>query len=213
MKLEAALSTPRLSKYRDWLSGDNSRVVALYALNLAVSESLYTSQHILEITLRNAINDRMQRLHGAGWITDPQIIQNTFQQQKVIEAIRKVRPPVENGSIVAELTFGFWTALFGRRNAQLWGQQLKPIFGPSRPLQRKEVAKRLDRVRNLRNRIAHHEPIIQYDLLSEYENIITLIGWLSTDALSLCEKQSRFFDVHPTQPILINGLVNPEIEL
>ncbi|EFO28606.1 conserved hypothetical protein [Roseibium sp. TrichSKD4] len=212
MTLEAAFSTERLSKYRQWANQNRDEALALYALNIALSETFYTSLHILEITLRNAIHDRLTARYGAGWFQNAQVITDHYQQKKVQEAVSKFRgKQPTDGQIVAELTFGFWTALFGRRNNQLWGQELRPLFNAGRPLQRKQISKRLDDTRQLRNRIAHHESIIQWDLATVHQEICELVGWLSPDALNWCNANCHFRSVHPGMPIIIGNLKNPAL--
>lgn len=44
-------------------------------------------------------------------------------------------------------------------------------------LRRKEVFAIADKIRRLRNRIAHHEPILKYKLDEDYQ-LISLFSWL-----------------------------------
>jgi hypothetical protein len=82
--------------------------------------------------------------------------------------------------MVAELNFGFWASLFGRRSHHLW-QDLRPIF-QTRGVQRNGIAQRLDDFRALRNRVAHYEPLLALPLAQRYADITTLTGWLSPSA-------------------------------
>lgn len=213
MELRTALSEPRLTKYENWVEGDRGRAMKLYTLNVAISEALYTPLHILEIALRNAIHDRLTNIHGQAWFSNEAVISDPYQQQKIREVIQKFGGPTSDGKIVAELTFGFWTALFGRRYAYLWGRDLHPIFDAGRPLQRREIARRLNDIRHLRNRIAHHETVIQFDLQETYEQICEITGWLSPAALAWCHQHCRFPTIHPDIPIILGNLVNPELDL
>jgi hypothetical protein len=43
------------------------------------------------------------------------------------------------------------------------------------------IAKRLDYLREFRNRIAHHEPIYHRALFADHASIIELIDWISDD--------------------------------
>ena len=45
-------------------------------------------------------------------------------------------------------------------------------------LNRLDIATRLERVRQLRNRIAHHEPILHYRLDSEYCRVLEATEWI-----------------------------------
>ena len=212
MSLEAALSRERLAKYRAWARGDEDRALALYALNVAASEAFYTSLHVLEITLRNAVHDKLTIAYGQHWFSHPDVITDRYQRQKVLDAAAKIGAEVPDGKVVAELTFGFWTALFGRANAPLWGEQLRSMFSRGVPLRRKQIARRLNDIRNLRNRIAHHEPVIQFDLQRIHSETRELIGWMSLDALDWCDARCRFRKVHPGHQIIMGNLMNPELE-
>ena len=107
-----------LSHLRNWVFVDQT--FKLYALNLAVSEALYTSLHMLEITLRNAGHRRLTDAYGELWFSHPDVIADRYQRQKVLDVAAKIGVEVANGKVVAELTFGFRTASFGRANTPLW---------------------------------------------------------------------------------------------
>lgn len=213
MDIETALSSERLKKFDIWAAGDRDVALKLYALNMTISEAFYTSLHMLEITLRNAVNVRLSSFYGKRWFEDQDVIIVQRQRYQVKEAIRKLGDNACEGQIVAELTLGFWTSLFDRKNNHLWGQALRPIFDPDVPVQRKSIAGRLHNIRNLRNRIAHHECIIQRDLHSIYQAINEIIGWLSAEAQIWTLKNCRFNHICPSKPIIIGNAMNPELKL
>ncbi|GAA1880408.1 hypothetical protein GCM10009687_55860 [Asanoa iriomotensis] len=87
------------------------------------------------------------------------------------------------GHVVAALPFGFWVGLVsaGRgRNYEtmLWRPAIHRAFphyrGPRPP-----VHQRLETLRLLRNRIAHHEPIHSRHLAADYGSLLSVAGWLS----------------------------------
>lgn len=88
------------------------------------------------------------------------------QLAKAIEDVREDGREPTPGRIVAAVTFSFWTSMFGREYETLWQTTLHRIG--SRPdgkgLRRKDFSGPLAQIRILRNRIAHHEPIISWDL-------------------------------------------------
>ncbi|NEK19760.1 Abi family protein [Rhizobium leguminosarum] len=211
--LEQAFSTERLYKYDAWAGGDRAVALQLYGLNLAISEAFYTSLHMLEVTLRNAVQDRMTGLHGPLWFQNPAIIHDVTQQRNVASAVQKLGAAATPSQIVAEVTFGFWTGMFDHKNNALWGPCLRPIFQSGTPLQRKTVAKPLYEIRSLRNRIAHHESIIQLDLPHVHVELCQILGWLSTEALVWSNQHCRFQAVHPQTPIIIGNLMNPALVL
>ena len=208
MTLETALSRERLQKYDDWANGDRAMALQLYGLNLAVSEAFYTTLHMLEVTLRNSVHTRMSRLYGPQWFMNPDIIQDEKQRGNIASALQKLGPGATPSRVVAEVTFGFWTGMFDRKNNALWGRSLRPIFEADVPLQRKTVSRPLFDIRSLRNRIAHHESIIQLDLPLLHLELCQLLGWLSNDALDWSQRRCRFALVHPRVPIIIGDKVN-----
>ncbi len=93
--------------------------------------------------------------------------------------------------------------MFGKEYETLWQTTLHRIG--SRPdgkgLRRKDFSGPLAQIRTLRNRIAHHEPIISWDLPKHHDKIIELTGWLSPSAAEWCTAHSRFPEVYPPERI------------
>ncbi len=68
--------------------------------------------------------------------------------------------PVSDGKIIAELTFAFWKRLYSAEyEHQLWRATLKRTF-PNKNLKRSQVSAQLEIVYQMRNRLAHHEPVV-----------------------------------------------------
>lgn len=210
MQFETAISNDRLHTYINWANQNQAAAIELYSLNMAISEAFYTPLHLLEISLRNAIHNKMLNQYGAGWFSNNQLVTNYVQQQKVQQAYNKLGVGASDSQIIAELTFGFWTALFSPNSHHLW-QHLSRIF--NHPVQRRNIAGKLNNIRRLRNRIAHHEPIIKRDLQALHQDMRELIGWLSTDTLVWCDARCRFAATHPQIPIIIGNLKNPALNL
>jgi hypothetical protein len=67
--------------------------------------------------------------------------------------------PVSDGKVIAELTFAFWKRLYSPEyEYQLWRTTLKRTF-PNKKLKRSDVSAQLEIVYQMRNRLAHHEPV------------------------------------------------------
>ncbi|ASJ41534.1 hypothetical protein [Vibrio vulnificus] len=135
----------------------------------------------------------------------------------VISASKKVRNEgklVTPDRVISALDFGFLTNFLTKtyedNNAKslLWPNQLSVVF-PNAPqgTTRDSIEKKLNRIRELRNRLTHHEAIWKFfsddlqtgkpdynnpvygalascSLLSKhYDDILTLVGWISQDSL------------------------------
>lgn len=205
-ELEAALSLERFNRYLTWAAGDRERAIQLYTVNTCISESLYVPLQMLEIVLRNRIHSVMAAERGETWFYAEGALagpQQADQLAKAIQDIKDSRKAPTPGRVVAALTFGFWTAMFGTSYENLWQMTLHGIGtkADGKGLTRKHFSRSLSPIRTLRNRIAHHEPIISWDLRKHHDNMLELIGWLSPAAQAWCRDHDRFSDVCPAQRI------------
>lgn len=212
----AALSGPRIGRYLQWANGDLSQAIELYRLNCRMSESLYLPLHVLEIVLRNRIHDIATQLPigdvSLVWFDRPEFLLRPRQPEQIAKArreLRKDRKPDAAVRVVAALTFGFWTTLLGPEYETLWQRGLNRIARTKngKGLQRKMLSEPLLKIRFLRNRIAHHEPIIHWNLGHHHDKILKLIGYLSPIAAQWANQHSRFREVYPTERIRLHAEV------
>lgn len=199
-RLLSALSGERMEAYRDRLNDDgNGNLFSHYAWNIALSESLYPSLQMLEIVLRNTIHRAVSEYFGQpDWYDDDSII-HVKDRAAVIKAKKTLldkNKPLEPGRVIAELNFGFWTTLMDSRYEQvLWTKLLKPCFPhfPRYLRTRKNVSARFQRIRRLRNRVFHHEPIWHWhDLAEQHREILEAIAWIEPKARDFVEAIDRF---------------------
>jgi hypothetical protein len=197
-ELIGAMSPARFRTYRE-ASETRSAALALYTWNTATSAAFYGPLQSLEITLRNAIHSLLSTTRGSRWFDDDQVLRPA-ERRKVGDATRHLyelgRQPTP-GRVVAELPFGFWVALFANAyDTTIWRTDLHKLFTP-RVKHRQGLHDALDRLRTLRNRIAHHEPIFQRNLHEDYRRIRNLVGFLSQPTLA-------WLDHHSTVPSRID---------
>jgi hypothetical protein len=213
--LEQALSSERFARYLAWADQDRTGAVDLYGLNTRISESLYTPLQMLEVVLRNRIHSVLAEHRGEAWFNAAGgIVVSPYQAnqvEKAIEALGKDGKAVTAGGVISSLTFSFWTTLFHKDYETLWQQALYRIADPSAPrgLKRKSFSGPLTQVRLLRNRIAHHEPILGWDLRKHHERMLDMIAWLSPAAADWCRQHDRFPQVHPDGRLLHGGNALP----
>lgn len=180
---------------------------AYYNWNTALSQSFYSSLQTLEIALRNSIhNNASKHFKDSKWfenskILDPESLKKINTAKKNLQ---KQNKNLSAGRILAELSFGFWTSLFNKKYDQiLWHKIIKKTF-PYMNAQirtRKTLSAKLNKIRRLRNRIFHYEPIWYYnDLKQHHEKILEAISWiepkmrdmvLSIDQFPSCIKQEK----------------------
>jgi len=176
--------------------------LARYSLNIALCQALYPSVHCLEIALRNAIHSELSEFAGTDlWFDD---IEELTDKQRADIAVARVKltkstsaARITSGQIVAELSLGFWTAFFNRHFARLSlsGRLVKSVFknGPKAKRDRSKIDVRLIAIRNLRNRIFHHERILHWkDLDRTHEELLELIHWICPDMAMMAKRHDTF---------------------
>ena len=171
-EFENIISHSRMSRYLDASGGNTRKAMTLYRLNLRLSQELFTVISCFEITLRNAINKHCLDRMGNDWLkksaTNPEIFNNNhcrLTATNINDAITKLSNSYTHNKLVAEMGFGFWRYMFASHQYNAMGKTLLYIF-PSKPsstaaiqYNQKYVFNQLARINDIRNRIAHHEPI------------------------------------------------------
>lgn len=169
--------------------GDHLQAVALYLKNLEECQRFYSGLHWLEVGLRNAMNRELTAKYGAAWYDNPRIRLEPIelrQIEKARETLRRERKPDTNGDIMATLSFGFWVNLYNKPYEDLWRLVLRKAFpGCMSAISRKELRECLHPMLKLRNRIAHYEPILGYDLPKMQQDIETLVRWIEPEMKEL----------------------------
>ena len=180
------LSQNRLEAYRSPGASD-LEMVTNYFWNIDLAEALVPSLHGIELALRNSIHTALTAHYGTEmWFYLPGLLESG-QLNQLAAALRNVsnRPPLVAGKLVAELNFGFWVALLSARYEQrVWQPQsyalLATVFPHATGLSRKQIHDHLNPIRDLRNRVFHHEPIwYQMNLLQLHADIHQAIRWIS----------------------------------
>lgn len=168
--LERGISPPRLSKYRPQ-NGSDLEMAVNYFWNIELSEALYPGLAALEVTFRSSVREALTRREGTDmWfrsLLEPgQLREYANAYLRLLKGLKGKHPT--SGQIVAQLTFGFWTTLLSQPyNQSLWAPQRSALFRavfphfPPVPNNRHFGHQRYNDLRLLRNRVMHHEPILQ----------------------------------------------------
>ncbi len=198
---EKLLSKPRLGRYLIATKGNQNKSVRLYKYNLQLSASLFGVISMLEIALRNAIDQHYQnQLQNRDWLQEAIQSNGLFyhkslcnrngrfeQAQKVKDALNSLGSNYTHDKLVAELSFGFWRYMFAGIQFSVFGNTLLQIL-KKRPkgTNQKLIYSKLTQINNIRNRIAHHEPIC-FDnqnnsstlyATNHFQDVLDLLEWL-----------------------------------
>ena len=156
-----------------------------------------------EVALRNAIHNTMRQLYSDTWYDQTEL--RDIGNRQLVDAkksICKAYRPVIPCRVVAELSFGFWTSMFEDHfvhNTLFLPGGIRHVFPqlPKSQHHRKFIKDRLTKIRQLRNRVFHHERIIHWkDLPEQYDRLIETIGWISPELREMALKLDRFSEIH-----------------
>jgi len=183
------ITEKRFSKYS---------TIEQYEKNLLISKQYYIPLSILEVSLRNAINQHFEKFYGAGWLLNEASFLQKDHLAKIFDAKNKIKSRKETltrDKPIAELSFGFWVNLFkSSYDRQMRIANLKQIFTnlPTKDIKlinRNELFQTINHIRNFRNRIFHHERIVNK---VEFQNIETeideILSYLHKDILSFTKR-------------------------
>jgi hypothetical protein len=184
---EQIISKPRLNSYRGYFKATTKEAIGLYMWNGEVSSRLATLLSYYEIALRNNIHAGLSDFYSRGtsrsvhWY-DQIWAQLKYETRQKIDAVRNTRgpggrtvprrPAPSPDEVVSRVTFGFWPAVLGSLD-QRYVDQLFPRIFPHHPLtavpadwrdaaKRKAALSYIYELNELRNRIAHHEPLWKF---------------------------------------------------
>lgn len=194
--IERLLSLERLSRYTLLGKGDRDEALRLYEWNTRVSEAFYTPLQGLEVCLRNALSLELVAHLGADWYVNKHTVFEhplTEMLAGAEQSLKRDGKTVNLGRMVAELNFGFWVSVLAPRyETSLWRPCLRNAF-PARPrgMERKDIQKALNALRRLRNRVAHHEPIVHRDLKRDHALILSLLSCVCPHTADWIKGQSR----------------------
>lgn len=203
--LESFISDPRFSRYRNRYDGRRDLAARLYVWNTAISAAFWGPISILEVAVRNAIHDQLVAgRRRDDWWNDPGLDLCETERRNINDAIgtltRRGNADPSPGQVVAATSFGLWVGLTGaghvrdhllRYETTLWQPRIHKAFPHAGTRRRKYIHAELDKVRVLRNRIAHHEPIYNSPLPAIYGSILEMAGMVHPDARLLIEDNSR----------------------
>lgn len=198
----SVLSIDRLKSYEllcpSKLEGN---IIGAYHWNLLICETLYPFIHSVEIALRNSIHQAAtRRFDTEFWF---EIVVTDGKSKAILDDTKRDLnhrfEHVTASDIVASLTFGFWTTLIKHKTYanshnpyRLWPDLISSVFPyyPRGDDERKNISKRFEEIKLIRNRLFHHEPIWKFknaqssqdcvaELRRKFNDIFKAIGWMS----------------------------------
>ncbi|MGK6351592.1 Abi family protein [Parapedobacter sp. DT-150] len=195
-----------MNRYLHACNGASKKAMTLYRKNLKLSQELFTIISCFEIALRNKVDVVYRNAHGAEWLKNA-AINGMFDNQNcrhtkaiILQCLKKLNHNYTPAKLIAEMDFGFWRYLFAQPQFHAGSKILlkafpaKPTSTPAIQYNHSYVFNQLGQINELRNRIAHHEPIcfapgqplIDTTYARQHYNLILqLFQWMNIDESAL----------------------------
>ncbi len=206
-EFERIMSPNRMRRYLLASGEDTRKAMTLYRKNLQLSQELFTVIGCFEVALRNRIDEHYSAKFGQQWLKHAASNGGMFDNEDcrvsartIKEEIQKLRKGYSHGKLVAQLGFGFWRYLFSSHQYRAGGQSLIQLF-VAKPSSSREIQynaayifKELQKINDIRNRIAHHEPICfskglaiknTIPVRQHHNLILQLFQWMQIDEAAL----------------------------
>ena len=169
----------------------------LFILISEISAALWVHIIAFETTLRDFISEKLQRIYGViDWWLVPNLLSRS-DLKDIDYAIKRLNGrqlPISNENVVANLSFSFWVELLSKRYHQkIWMKLVK--FFPAYPGRREDFYNKAREIRNLRNVIAHHGPILRRDLFRDHAYLHELTALLDPELANEVKRKSRVLDL------------------
>lgn len=207
----AGFPEPRMRSYLNAAGGDVDKARDLYVWNTRMAGAALEQLGHLEILLRHAVdvqlsNRAREREIGIPWFLMPPFLTAQSEAIEVVrERLRKQNRETRD-QIIAGLSFGFWTGWFGSKYEELWRQSLRLAF-PNGSGQRKEVARLVEQIRKFRNRVAHHDSLLNVDIGFEMNAVFQLAALINAEAANWMIMVDRTREVGAARPVTVKDTV------
>lgn len=183
------------------------KALLLYRWNVELSGAIYWNLATCEVVVRNAVDDALSAVYGPDWPWSPAFIYDLNAEGKLIlqKAKQIAGTSASTGNVIAELNFGFWEKMFKASfDATVWNVHLHRVFpqltNPNVQAARADIAAKLKSIRNLRNRIAHHEPLFHMHVQPVLDTVQRIVKLRCLDTASWIAGTSTVASVLSKRP-------------
>lgn len=208
--LTTNLSSSRIATYLSATGGDKEWAFEMYLYNSRLAKSLLYPINVSEVVLRNAVDQVLVKEHGDRWHECAILLDNVLNDKSkaaLDNALSRVGR-VSRSKVVAALTFDFWSNLFRDEYHEIWRSNVTIAF-PHCPqgLSRDDVQSLVKDINVIRNRVAHHEPLLRFDVNAYYSKMQKLVSYRCPKTLDWMKHHSTVSAAVRTKPKK-NGVKN-----
>lgn len=205
--LSGSIPSGRIRHFLRMAGHDPVRAHALHAWNEDVGSALFRPLQKLELALRARVGDAFEHVFGPDWFRDAafQAVAASADRTTIAAAVQRLMKeaaPIDGEAVLAKASFGLCVGLLRPcYNPSVWSRELRRIF-PHLPAteSRDSLAKLASRAAWLRNRIDHHEPLVEVDLSLRHSEILQALEWIDPAIASLAAADTTLQELLRAKP-------------
>ncbi|WP_343599504.1 Abi family protein [Pseudomonas sp.] len=204
--LEVLLSSRRFATYLKAAGFKVDYAFELYLYNARLAKAFLFPLHVVEIALRNAIDEVLSARYSLDWHHDAKL--HATLTAESLASLTKAKSRASKGGAAAKkddviscLTFDFWSNLFRPEyDRPFWQTSMGQLLPNSAGMTRAQLQSLVVGINRFRNRIAHHEPIFALNVSSQYREILNVVEYRSAAASEWLKSHATVNKVMRTRP-------------
>lgn len=229
LSIKQLISEPRLEAYLRASGYNEQKALELYQWAMQLSGALHTQISYVEIAVRNSVDMALRewnRQHSLSvyWSLENNADELLYsligkplreaRKNAVQESLRRPRShprkgnPVAHDDVVSQLTLGTWSNLVGYKshpkNQQLWEEALHKAFPFAEDAAsvtcRQEIGRQLETLRRLRNRVAHHDNLLEVRVTHRLNGMLALLAKINPDYVDFATAKSPVREISRLDP-------------
>ena len=180
-----SLPAGRIRQFMRVAGHDPVRAQALHDWNEEIGSALYRPLQKFELALRARIPMAFEKVYGPSWYQAPAFRKKSdvADRKSIGSAIQRLMADglaVDADAIMAKASFGLCVGLLRPiYNPEVWSKELFNTFPALPPGEgRNGLASIASHAAWLRNRIDHHELLVELDLSLSHSKILKALAWI-----------------------------------
>ena len=188
-----------MEKYFNRYPHNQEKAIEHYHLNIELSEWFYPCLSIFDVSFRNNLNRELSLEFVEEWFLKFESIPGLRNLKTNINTVQRHivnrNEIITPNKVVAELTLGFWVRLLNAEYELMLWKPLRKAFPnlKKEQRQRNNISAPINKIRNFRNRVFHHEPIAwNFENLEKIHfDLLEVMFWLNTDLPNIAKRHDR----------------------
>jgi hypothetical protein len=191
--LTLTLSSNRTAWWKGHANGDFARGLRLHQRNAIIASLLLIDFQVFEVSLRNVFDRHLRKYYRPDWFDSDKL---TDAQKKSIAAAKNNaakqwreeghKDEPDRGKIIVNLSLNFWVSLFV---ADYTRAKLDKVFAN---MGTAEALRILKLMRYVRNKLAHHEPVITWDGKRDRKNLEKIMNDFDRILMAICPDTAQW---------------------